>query len=167
MASPLGPTNPTAGEALITPGGVRAAPPPTRLFVGFDQLSAFPFEVTDQMVDGTKDAAAASSKTLAQIPDQIKALNDKEVSVRGYMLPMTFQRGLTTDFLILRNQSMCCYGIPPKITEWVNVRTSGKGIKPIMDEPITVCGTFHVGEVRENGALVGIYSLNCDRVINP
>ena len=26
-----------------------------------------------------------------------------------------------------------------------------------MDQPVTICGTFHVGEVRENGDFIGIY----------
>ena len=55
----------------------------------------------------------------------------------------------------------------PKITEWVNVRMIGKGVKPIMDEPVTVCGIFHVGDVRERGELVGIYRLDAEKLIGP
>jgi len=167
LASTLRPTRPPARETPAPTANVQAAAQPARLSIGFDQLSAFPFEVTDQMVDGTTDAAAASHKTLAQIPDRIKALNDKEVAVKGYMLPMNYHAGLATEFLILRNQSMCCYGVLPKITEWVNVRMIGKGVKPIMDEPVTVCGTFHVGDVRERGSLVGIYSLEAEKLLGP
>ena len=167
VASTLRPTSLPTAEAPALTSGAQAAARPARLSVGFDQLSAFQFDVTDQMVDAPTDAAAALGKTLAQIPDWIKALNDKEVSVRGYMLPMNFHQGLATDFLILRNQSMCCYGIPPKINEWVSVRMIGKGVKPIMDEPVTVCGIFHVGDVRERGELVGIYRLDAEKLIGP
>jgi len=168
IAAPATPNPPSASSVPATPGSA-AAPiaRPAYLAISFEKLSAFPFQVTDQMLDGTGNSARAALNTLGQIPAGVKALNEKDVSLQGFMLPLKFERGLTTEFLILRNQSMCCYGIPPKITEWVNVRTSGKGIKPIMDQPVTVCGTFHVGEVRENGDLVGIYSLDCDRVINP
>jgi hypothetical protein len=140
---------------------------PAYLAISFEKLSAFPFVVTDQLLDGTKDAGRGPLNTLGQIPAGVRALNDKEIALQGFMLPMKFDHGLTTEFLILRNQGMCCYGVPPKITEWVNVRTAGKGVKPIMDQPVTVCGTFHVGEVRENGDLVGIYRLDCERLINP
>jgi len=167
VASTLGPTSPPTRAAPAPTASARTAASPARLSVGFDKLSAFPFDVTDPMLGGTIDAAAAIRKTLAQIPDGIKALNDKEVSVKGYMLPMNFGEGLTTDFLILRNQSLCCYGLPPKITEWVNVRMIGKGVKPIMDEPVTVCGTFHVGDVRERGDLVGIYRLDAEKLLGP
>ena len=167
VVSTLPPSSPPTREPPAPTASAQAAAQPARLSVGFDQLSGFPFEVTDQMVDAPTNAAAASLKTLAQIPDGIKALNDKEVSVRGYMLPMNFHAGLATDFLILRNQSMCCYGVLPKITEWVNVRMIGKGVKPIMDEPVTVCGTFHVGDVRERGDLVGIYRLDGEKIGAP
>ena len=33
-----------------------------------------------------------------------------------------------------------------------------------MDQPVTVCGTFHVGDVRENGELVGIYRLDAEKL---
>ena len=116
------------------------------------------------MLDGQTDARSAAADTLRQIPNEVKALNDHKVSVKGFMLPTALEHRLATEFLILRNQSMCCYGIPPKITEWVNVRTAGKGVKPIMDQPVTVCGTFHVGDVRENGELVGIYCLDAEKL---
>jgi hypothetical protein len=134
------------------------------LSVSFEELAAFPFEVTYYMLDAQHGSQSATAETLRQIPDQVKALNGQEVSLKGFMLPTTFEHGLATEFLILRNQSMCCYGIPPRITEWVNVRTTGKGIKPIMDQPVTVCGTFHVGDVRENGELVGIYRLDAEKL---
>jgi len=167
VASTLPPRSPPTAEAPAPTASAQADAQPAYLSVGFDQLAGFPFEVTDQMVDAPTNAAAASLKTLAQIPDGIKALNDKEVSVRGFLLPLNFRGGLATDFLILRNQSLCCYGIRPKITEWINVRMIGKGVKPIMDEPVTVCGTLHVGDVRERGSLVGIYRLDAEKLIGP
>ena len=66
----------------------------------------------------------ASESTLRQIPDAVKVLNGKEVSLQGFILPMKFEHGLATEFLLMRNQSLCCYGVTPRITEWVNVRSS-------------------------------------------
>jgi hypothetical protein len=136
-------------------------------FVSFEKLSAFRFFVTDQMVDERSDSLTASRDCLAQIPPEVRALNEKDVSVSGFMLPMKYEGKLTTEFLLLKNQSLCCYGMPPKITEWVNVRVVGKGVKPIMDVPVTVSGVFHIGDVRENGELVGIYRLDADKVKGP
>ena len=59
---------------------------------------------------------------------------------------------------------MCCYGTTPKITEWVTVKMNDKGVKPIMDQPVTLFGKLHVGETRENGYLVGIYEMVGDKM---
>lgn len=92
-------------------------------------------------------------------------LDGKKVIVQGFLLPVKMDDGLTVEFLLMRNQSMCCYGVPPKINEWITVRMKGKGVKPVMDQPIAVAGTLHVGPIQENGLLTGIYTLDCERVI--
>jgi hypothetical protein len=128
--------------------------------VGFEQLAGFRFAVTDRIMDPARNSQVTLDGATNQIPAAIRALNDHPVSVKGFMLPMQFNGSLATDFLLMRNQNLCCYGMFPKITEWVNVHMAGKGVKPIVDQPVTISGTFHVGEVRENGNLVGIYRLD-------
>jgi len=39
-----------------------------------------------------------------QIPASVKALNEKQVAVRGFMMPMKVEKGMVTEFLLLRNQ---------------------------------------------------------------
>ena len=56
------------------------------------------------------------------------------------MLPLKVADGVTTEFLIMKDQSMCCFGSVPKINEWVSVKTTGKGVKPIMDQPVSMLG---------------------------
>jgi hypothetical protein len=155
------PAEPKDNAAATT---MASAPYP---LVNFEMLSGFRFFVTDQMVAKPSDSVPASQKCLSQIPEEVRTLNDKNVSLSGFMLPMRYEGKLATEFLLLRNQSLCCYGRAPKITEWVNVRMVGKGVKPIMDEPVTVWGVFHVGDVRENGELVGIYGLDAQKVKSP
>jgi hypothetical protein len=160
--APLLTNAPPASRDSVSPAQHRAE----YIAVGFDKLSAFPFTVTDQMVDATQDSQAAAIRTTSQIPVGIKALNEKSVAIKGFMLPMKFNGSLTTEFLILRSQGLCCYGVAPKITEWITVRLAGKGVKPVMDQPVTVCGTLHVGEVREHGDLIGIYSLDGEKIMS-
>jgi hypothetical protein len=74
------------------------------------------------------------------------------------------RHGLATKFLLLRNQSACCYGLAPKINEWIIVQTKGDGVKVTMDVPIAAEGRLHVGEQREEGHLLGIYELDCDQI---
>ena len=133
--------------------------------VGFDRLASFAYEVPDDPITEPK-AKAIIEKNV--IPKTVRVFDKKKVALKGYMLPLKVEDGKITELLILRDQSMCCYGAVPKINEWVSVRMpKGKGVKPIMDVPITIFGTLKVGEVLENGYLVGIYEMDGDRLGGP
>jgi hypothetical protein len=123
------------------------------LKVGFDRLGAFPF-VGDC-------STVSASATEAQIPAAIKKLSGQKVIVTGFMLPVKMGSNdeLATEFLLLKSQLLCCYGIAPQANEWVLVEMP-KGVKPQMDVPISFRGTLHVGAMFENGYLTGIYSLD-------
>ena len=43
----------------------------------------------------------------------------------------------------------------------------GKGVKPVMDQAITMQGTLKVGAIRENGYLVGIYQMDGEKMDGP
>jgi hypothetical protein len=131
---------------------------------GFDKLAAFSLETSNDAPLYDEKAAEASRKVMDQIPASVKALNEKQVAIRGFMLPMQVDHGMVAEFLLLRNQMGCCYGLSPGLNEWIDVRTSGKGVKPLMDDLITVCGTFHLTAIRENGYLTGLYKMDCERI---
>jgi hypothetical protein len=132
--------------------------------LGFETLSSFPFELTRGMADGSNNLAAASAATREKIPKAVQALDSHLVAIRGFLLPLRMNNGLTIEFLLMRNQNMCCFGSVPKINEWISVEPDGEGVKPIMDQPITVMGRLRVGEIRENGYLVGIYKMQAAQV---
>lgn len=161
----------TTPLAVVAPVALKSAAPDSKTETyepaGFDRLAGFKFEVTDDIALGTGDAMTASQKISEQIPPAIKALSDKQVAITGFMLPLQVRHGQATAFLILKSQMMCCYGITPKMNEWVLVRTVGKGVKPTMDRPVTVYGIMHVGEIRENKMLAGIYRLDADKMEIP
>jgi hypothetical protein len=131
---------------------------------GFDKLAGFPFKVSDDMIIGVGDAVANSREITAQIPESVRALGEKEVTITGFMLPTKVDAGKATEFLLLKNQSMCCYGLTPNLNEYVSVRMTGAGVTPVMDRLITVTGKLHVGEMRQSRLLVGIYEMDGDKV---
>ncbi len=133
--------------------------------VGFDKLSTFKYEVPDDVV--TNAPAAVLKDPDQQIPAAVKAYNGKRVSLKGFMLPLKVEGGLVTELLIMRDQSMCCYGAVPKINEWVSVKMTSKGVKPVMDQAVTLSGTLKVGAIRENGYLVGIYQMDGEKMNAP
>lgn len=129
--------------------------------VGFDVLASYNFEVPDGPSTNKTETADA------QIPAKVKAFDKKKVSLTGFMLPLKVESGTVTEFLLLKDQSMCCYGATPKITEWVSVKTGPKGFKSVMDQPITIQGTLHIGAVRENGYLIAIYLMDGEKLAGP
>jgi hypothetical protein len=137
------------------------------VMVSFDELAGFDY-VMPKKTDAMEHAAAqASAQPASSIPVSIRSLDGRKVAVRGFMLPTRLEGGLTTGFLLMRDQSMCCFGVIPRINEWVEVIMSGRGVRPLMDQPVTVFGTMHVGETYENGVLVGIYRMNGEEMAGP
>ncbi len=134
------------------------------LDVSFDRLASFDYEMPEDL---TEEVEGETEGVSDQIPEAIRDLNDKTIALKGFMLPLKVEEGLVTEMLIMRDQSMCCYGTVPKINEWVSVRMEGKGVKPVMDQAVTLFGTLKVGEIRENGYLVGIYEMDGDRMDGP
>ena len=136
--------------------------------IGFDKLAGYLFDVPDDLLaPASNQLAQATAKTEAQIPADVKAFDKKRVAIKGFMLPLKVEGGKVTELLIMKDQSMCCFGAVPKINEWVSVKMAGGGVKPFMDQPVTFYGTLHVGETRENGYLVGIYSMDGEKMADP
>jgi hypothetical protein len=133
--------------------------------VGFDKLAGYQIEISDELLGPQTNKVVTSAD--AQIPEAVKTLSNKKISLRGFMLPLKVEGGLVTELLIMKDQSMCCYGTTPRINEWVSVKMKSGGVRPLMDEPVTLIGTLKVGETRENGYLVGIYAMDGEKMLAP
>ena len=172
-AKVLTPTAATSNSTVVAAAPASAektAPTPVAAgsefaMAGFDVLSGYTIEISDELLGPvTNDLAVVTAKTEALIPKKVKALDQKRVALKGFMLPLKVEGGLVTEMLIMKDQSMCCYGTVPKIHEWVSVKMSEKGVKPLMDQAVTLMGKLHVGEMRENGYLTGIYRMDGEKM---
>ncbi len=106
--------------------------------INFDFLSGFDYE---------KD----------QIPNQIQILNGKKVAVSGFMLPVDFEDGKVASFILLNNQIGCCFGIMPRMNEFIYVKMRDNSrVRFMTDIPIKVFGKFEVGQENVVGSLYGI-----------
>lgn len=134
--------------------------------VEFSLLGAFNY-VPPGYETGTPDgkAAPADAKPKDQIPDFVRKLDAKKVAITGFMLPTKFKDGKVTEFLLMKDQSSCCFGVMPRINEWVTVKMANGGIPPLMDTPLTLVGQLKVGEVFEEGYLSGIYQLAGEKLL--
>lgn len=158
-----------AAEKSAKPAPVApAAPKPVAnaegfLIVGFDVLASFDFTPPTYEAAVADGQATPKNKGDAQIPERIKALHAQKVALTGFMLPIKMDQGLVKEFLLVKDPMMCCYGIMPKINEWVIVRMTGKGVAPLMDVPISFEGKLLVGELYDNGYLTGLYLLEAEK----
>lgn len=163
-AMPAVPTNSAANLDLARLEKVTVGEGRQYLTVGFDYLSGFEYAMPDE---STTNKTTVAETPKDQIPKPVRSLNNQKVALKGFMLPLKVEGGLITELLVMRDQSMCCYGSVPKINEWVSVKMTSKGVKPIMDQAVTIYGTLKVGEIRENGYLVGIYEMDGDSMAGP
>lgn len=131
------------------------------LDVGFDFLGGYPFKLTKAQAGAFASAdPTALAAVQDQIPELVRQLDGRKVLLTGFMLPMKMEGALTTEFLLVANSMLCCYGVVPPMNQWITVRMTGKGLQPQQDVPVQVFGTLRVQPRIENGALAAIYHLD-------
>ena len=92
------------------------------------------------------------------IPDAVKQLNGKWVTITGFMLPINETKKMS-HFIILQSLWGCCFGQAPAVNH-VIVTDMAKGqTVEFYPDPVKVIGKFSVGETREQDYLVSIYRL--------
>jgi hypothetical protein len=130
------------------------------LEVGFEFLGGYDFKLTKQQAAAfAANDHSALAAVNAQIPELVRKLDGQKVLVRGFMLPMKMDGTLTTEFLLVANSMLCCYGVVPPMNQWITVKMTKGGLKPQQDVPLEIFGTFRVEPRIENGALSAIYHL--------
>jgi len=129
--------------------------------LSWDKLSGFKFDVYE--VYSETNSGRALLKSDDTIPPQILAYDGKSVTVSGYILPLRVQRGLTKEFLLLRDQGTCCFGQRAQINHFIRVKL-GAGVKAETGIPYQVSGKLRVGEIMIQGYLTGIYRLDASEV---
>jgi hypothetical protein len=155
---------PPATTPVVKPESIRTTLVGGREYrmVDFQWLASYPFDSPNEKL--TNDAAVAQLEK--QIPPAIKALDGKDVMIRGFMVPVKDVQGRATEFLIVRDQPTCCYSGMTTITEFISVKVPSPGVASIMDQPITVQGKLHVGAVLESGYVMGIYRLDGEKLVD-
>lgn len=131
------------------------------LKLGFDRLAAFKFVAPPY--DPTADTKAKKPDANEQIPAEVKAWHGKKALVTGYMMPVKLKNGLVIEFMLVKDPQMCCYGQVPNPNEWIIV-SMPKGVRPLMDIPLSFYGELKIGANYDNGFLTGIYRLEGERM---
>jgi hypothetical protein len=132
------------------------------LRLGFDRLAGYKF--IPPAFDPAADPKAVPPTGNEQIPAEVKAWSGRKAIVTGFMLPVKMDGGLVTEFLLVKDPMLCCYGVMPNMNEWVVVKMVKGGVKPLMDVPISFYGELKVGAMYENGYMTGVYLLEGERM---
>ena len=141
------PMREVAGPGYIPEGApteAPAAPKPRKgaTAIDFDTLSAFDY---DPEVD--------------IIPDEVLKLDGKLVELRGVMYYAVDDVDKVTDFYLMPNHMVCCYGTP-RLNEAVQVtQPKGKSTQYVLNYYL-IRGKLSVGAVRdEEGEVLCLYRL--------
>lgn len=129
----------------------------TKLFFG--ALSSFPY-------DQPAPEVLANTDPKSRIPEFLHKYDRAPVMMVGYMVPLEMDsKGRATTFALTQNQQFCCYGEQPKINEFAVVNVP-EGVTPpkYTDQPVTVAGSFGVGENVVGGYVDSLFRLVASEV---
>ena len=98
-----------------------------------------------------------------KIPEPVMKLNGKKISLAGFMLPVDFDEGKVNSFLLMNSRMACCFGVMPRINEFVFVKMpTGKTTKFMSDVPINVSGVLAIGEAN---LVDSLYMMVADKIV--
>ena len=170
----LGKALPQASLDLVQKAEADAAKDPLKfektkdgkyLKVTFNALGSYPFEVPDP--DAILASKTPNKPLKEQIPSKIKELNTQPAVVVGFMVPVEVDnKGGVKSFALTQNQMYCCFGVPPSMNEWVMVTMDGGPSKYYSDMPVAAFGKLEVGEEFEDGYVMSVYRIKCEKVMD-
>jgi hypothetical protein len=135
-------------------------------FVSFRTLSGFRYPEDPPGAGGMSSKPRVEGPNDPHIPPQVRQFHEKQVLAMGYMLPLkrTADNRVAT-FLLMRDQSLCCFGRFPRVNDFIAVRMKPDRSAPaVEDEPILASGKLHVGAIYEEDLLLGIYAMTGELV---
>ncbi len=92
-------------------------------------------------------------------PDELMAMNGKDVEIVGFMIPYDRIENITT-FILLQAPFMGCFHVPPpQANETILVHTD-KPIRSYTYDPIMVSGNLTIEEVHMEGYLISVYTID-------
>ena len=131
---------------------------------GFDRLGAFPVEMPKLLEDAQGMYMHAKTSITNQVPPEILALDGRRVVVAGFMQPIILSKGKVNEFLLLRDRDTCCFGGTPEINHWIGIKLTDGTTEAKLGRPVYVRGVLRVREIRTDGILVGLYTMQADAV---
>jgi len=143
------------------PAHVTVDPKSPYKYVGIDTLDDY-----DYYTPGPGEKPDEKLMARNQIPEKIRQLNGTQISIMGFMMPLSVDDdGKVDEFVLNGNYDRCFYGAPSQINQWIHVKMQpGKGTRAT-HSPIVVSGTLEVGELIEDGEVISLYRMTGDKAV--
>lgn len=137
------------------------------LAITFQDLSLVDYDV-DAILDYMiyPDDYEGEDEEFLTLPSDITALDGREISIVGYMIPGEMEQGEVHDFMLVRDLLGCCFGGSPMPDEWLDVQMiEGESAEYRPYLPMRVQGVLTLGgEQDEAGFAMGIFRLQGSEV---
>jgi hypothetical protein len=105
------------------------------------------------------------TKAQNTIPADVRKLDGQKVAIAGIGMALDYSSGATSEFILQASVDACGFGAMPRINEWIYVKMAGGKKTPVYTAmEMVVTGTFRIREEVEDGRVVGLYSIEADRV---
>lgn len=132
--------------------------------LSWQTLAGFDYQLPDPLEEASPDEILRRSKAL--VPQRIRALDGKDVALRGFVIPLDVERGRITSFVLAAtNQIGCCFGDSLFMNEWVIVDVpKGQTFECKPFELATVLGKLHVGEDVQDGFVMSLYRMLAQKI---
>ena len=79
------------------------------------------------------------------LTDDVRKLDDRDVTLRGYILPTTlFKNHDIDEFVLVRDNQECCFGPGAALFDCVIVKLQGGVTTDFVTRPVTVTGKFEI-----------------------
>ncbi len=165
-AQPTAPGN-TSPPAITTlkPGGIQLLVPHREFKIEGPQ-NAMRVSYDDLDLLKILNMEPVPEDALKHFPSWLKALDGQRVRLRGFMYP-TFQATGIDQFVLARDNQICCFGRNPKVYDLVSVQMrDGVTTDYIQNRPFDVIGILRIDLLTEGGEPMGLYWLEDSVVIN-
>jgi hypothetical protein len=98
------------------------------------------------------------------VPQAVRSLDQQRVAIQGFMIPTRTDPKGVEAFLLVRSQASCCFGLPPSVTDVLEVRMVGQPAEPLRDRVVDVVGRLHVQEHWAGPMLGSLFQVDAERV---
>jgi hypothetical protein len=98
------------------------------------------------------------------LTEKVKALDGKNIRIRGYILP-SFQQNGIKQFILVRDNMECCFGPGALLHDCIVVEMVPPATTSFSTRPVSVEGTFTIRELKgPDGNHLAIYHLDGTQV---